>query len=367
MKNRIILCAPYGGVSGGIAHWTEHILKYYESTKDVSVQLTICPMGRSRFVNNSSFFYRLWAALIDYRAILANFHRLLSIQTYDIMHLTTSGSWAFIKDLLMLNMAKRHYIKTIIHFHFGRIPEIMQSNNWEYRFLRKVLNTVDAVIVIDQKSYNVLTQADYKNIYYVPNPISNEIIDMVEHIGVKHTNASSIVFAGHVVPTKGIYELIRACSSLEVDVNILGLYQDKIKREIELLSQDTKTKLHILGNQPMEIVIDYMSHCSLFVLPTYTEGFPNVILESMACACPIITTPVGAIPEMLNVESKTPCGKVVKVKDVDQLREAILYYLSHYEEAEAMGKRGKKRVQEMYSIAVVWSQMVSIWNSIITQ
>lgn len=365
MKNRIILCAPYGGISGGISRWTEHILKYYESINEVSVQLTICPMGRSKFVNNSSFFYRLWAALVDYRIILENFHKMLSIQTYDIMHLTTSGSWAFIKDLYMLNIAKRHCIKNVIHFHFGRIPEIVQSNDWEYRLLHKVLNIVDVAIVIDQKSYNVLTEAGYKNIQYVPNPISNEIIDIVGRIGVEHTNANSIVFAGHVIPTKGIYELIKACSSLEVEINILGLCQNNMKRELERLSQEMKANVHILGNQPMESVIEYMSHCSLFVLPTYTEGFPNVVLESMACACPIITTPVGAIPEMLDIESKTPCGRVVEVKNVEQLRETILYCLSHYDEAIALGKRGQKRVQEMYSIGVVWNQMVSIWNSIL--
>jgi glycosyltransferase involved in cell wall biosynthesis len=59
---------------------------------------------------------------------------------------------------------------------------------------------------------------------------------------------------------------------------------------------------------------------AIFVLPTYTEGFPNVILECMASGCPIITTPVGAIPDMLQFGSTQACGACVDVKDVQGLK-----------------------------------------------
>lgn len=107
-----------------------------------------------------------------------------------------------------------------------------------------------------------------------------------------------------------------------------------------------------------------MLRCELFVLPTYTEGFPNVILESMACGCTIITTPVGAIPSMLDVKSNTPSGVCVPVKNIDLLSEKILYYLEHKNEALEMGARAKDRVNREYSMPSVWNKMLNIWNSL---
>ena len=105
-----------------------------------------------------------------------------------------------------------------------------------------------------------------------------------------------------------------------------------------------------------------MLSCNLFVLPTYTEGFPNVILESMACACPIITTPVGAIPEMLDSKSGHPCGSLVKVRDAQELQARIESYLKAPAEAITMGKYAKNRVYTVYSMDAVWKLLLEVWT-----
>ena len=111
----------------------------------------------------------------------------------------------------------------------------------------------------------------------------------------------------------------------------------------------------------MEEVTKNMLTCSVFVLPTYTEGFPNVIIESMACACPIVTTDVGAIPEMLDIENERVYGILVKPKQVLELRDSILWVLNNEKLAIDMGKRAQERVNELYSMPKVWRQMTNIW------
>lgn len=76
-----------------------------------------------------------------------------------------------------------------------------------------------------------------------------------------------------------------------------------------------------------------MLKCTVFVLPTYTEGFPNVVLESMACGCPIVATSVGAIPEMLDGGA----GIVIEPRNVEQLRDAVAWVLENPERAAEMG------------------------------
>ena len=111
-------------------------------------------------------------------------------------------------------------------------------------------------------------------------------------------------------------------------------------------------------------MIKEMMTCSVFVLPSHSEGFPNVILESMACGCPIVATPVGAIPEMLAIDREKPCGVCVPIKNVEALQNTIEWLLENPKKAAEMGKNAKERVYEQYTMPKVWEQLAGIWKTV---
>ena len=173
-----------------------------------------------------------------------------------------------------------------------------------------------------------------------------------------------MVLRSFFVRTKGITELIKACSDLpDIKVNIIGPCADEYKLELMNIVDDIN-HFNFMGTLPPKEVIREMLSCSVFVLPTYTEGFPNVILESMACGCPIISTPVGAIPEMLATETDRPCGLLVQAKNVEHLREAIMRLLKDEKEALQLSQRASERVREEYSIDKVWKLIFNLWKSL---
>lgn len=363
---RVLLCSPYKGVVGGMSKWTEHIMNSVSFFTREGIDLEVCPMGRSVLVNMQSKAGRIWNALKDYGAILMRYRKQIRSSHFDVVHVCSSASWGLLRDLYMLRLAKKKGIKTVVHFHFGRIPELFQSKNGEWRRLVKVLRLTDQVVVMDEKSYGTLRGNGYVNVVYVPNPLAPEVLQMAE-VYKRVREERTLLFAGHVVENKGVVELVKACKGIEnVQLKLLGKVTQELEKELwQMAGMNGREWLEIEGERSFLEVIEEMCGCGVFVLPSYSEGFPNVILESMACGCPIIATNVGAIPEMLNCTDGRKCGFCIPPKDVDALREAILYFLVHADEAKECGERAKEKVKEYYSIERVCKQLSVMWQGLV--
>ena len=251
--------------------------------------------------------------------------------------------------------------------HFGRIPVIMKSHGWERYLLLRLVQSIDLVVVMDKASLYALQTAGHNNVCFLPNPLSKEVNDIILSQGDLQREPRKIVFAGHVLETKGVFELVKACSNIpNIRVIIIGkITSEEILGQIMKLGGDRADQwLCLTGNKPFEEVIREMKTCAIFALPSYSEGFPNVILESMACGCAIVATPVGAIAEMLDIKGKYPCGVCVPVKNVDALHNAILELLENQDKALKMGENARLRVNEMYIMPKVWRQLVNIWKNV---
>lgn len=365
---KILFATPYNGSIGGIVQWAENIVNYYELEGRIDCELDVLSMSdasRGDVVIGRSLIKRIYYGVRTYSKVLIALKQKLRQNEYDVLHISSSASISLAKDYLMIKMAQRHDVKTIIHFHFGRIPQLSQKRNWEWKLLLKVAKMATAVILMDEASYNTLKSAGLTNIHLIPNPLGSKIRGIADNDDIVARDEQTITFVGHIVKTKGVFELIAACKDIpNIKVRLIGPVVDDVKSTLINLSGNADW-LSFVGQIPVESVIKEMKSCGVFVLPTYTEGFPNVILESMACGCPIITTPVGAIPEMLQIHSKQPCGVCVEPRNVSQLRDAIINFISNPAKAQEYGRLARERVINAYSIESVWSKMNVVWNSVL--
>lgn len=363
-KKKILLVSPNPDFAGGIARWAKHILKYYDTQGSDSCNLDFLNATPFPPRVKKTLAFRLYSGIVNYLQVILDYNRAIKSKQYDVIHITTSASISLIKDLIILKIAKRRGIGSVVHFHFGRIPELSIKRNWEWKLISRVINIADKAIVIDESSFKTLQQVGFKNIYNLPNPLSNEVVDLIEKSVDIEVKPRTITFVGQMLPTKGVFELVEVCSQIkDIKLNMYGVLPDETKKEIlKRVDESSNQWLNLVGEVDYSTIPSRMKESELFVLPTYTEGFPNVILESMACGCPIIASSVGAIPEMLNVDSDEPCGICVTPKDKVELKEKIEYLLDNPTIARTFGDRARERVVAEYSMDSVWNKLLDIWN-----
>lgn len=364
-KIKVLLVSPYTGLVGGISRWTGHILNQYNSIIDTTnIELEQFYVDGNPVYNSTPTYKRLVYGVQKYIPFLKIISRKLKSTRYDLVHFCSSASISLVRDILAARIAKRYNVPSVFHFRFGRIPELFEKRNWEQKLIHKLISLADKIIVIDQSSYNTLIKEGYNNIELLPNPLTPEVNRIIKENTHIKRNKYQILFAGHVVKTKGVFELIEACKGIpNIKLKMIGYVNDDMRSKLLEVVGENNSWLEIAGELSYESTIIEMLSCGLFVLPTYTEGFPNVILESMACGCPIIASSVGAIPEMLDIKSNDSCGVCIEPKNVKQLKEAIVKFIDDENLALRYGERAKGRVNEKYTMDVVWKQMVEIWES----
>ncbi len=368
---KVLLCTPYletpDVVSSGIGTWARNIMRYNRQTGN---SIDIVPVSFDRHTHIEEYTvrglrrYRTGIKEVGKSAIKA-LHR-IKTEKPDVIHICTSGNLGFIKDIILARAARKRGIRSIVHLHFGRVPSIIEEKGFEYRLLRKLLSTADMLVTIDGKSYQALSHLGYKNIAYIPNPISDTFLHEVRKQENTITRSyKSAIFVGHVILTKGVVELVEGCSKVEgLSLKIIGKCADEMKEKLTSLAakrEDGKW-MNVVGEIPYSQVIKEMLQADALLFPSYTEAFPNVILEAMACGCPIASSNVGAIPEMLDCNGVI-AGICYNPQSVEEITQAVNALYADDTYRNQLAEKAKEKVYSTYTTEKIWPQLINIWEN----
>ena len=215
---------------------------------------------------------------------------------YDLIHIHISEPPSAIRKCLFMWWANVWKKKTIIHFHsFSPDTTIKSRNSGIYRYL---FTKADVVFVLSKywkdEVNKIFHLGDKIKIIY--NPCSITIYDK------QYVKKKSILYAGAINSRKGYADLICAFSKIAInysDWNLVFAGNGEIENgKLLAINLGIENQVHFLGWVNGEAKDKAFKEASIFCLPSYAEGFPMAVLDAWAYGLPVVSTPVGGLPDI---------------------------------------------------------------------
>jgi len=199
----------------------------------------------------------------------------------------------------------------------------------------------------------------FKNVHCVYNSVDIEEYENYEHIEFdkkifrdEQTNKTKVLFFGLICQRKGVHDIIKIIpqiTSKHPDALFIfaGTSGDFTKKLENFIAQSKITNnILYLKNVSDRIKVQLFLQSDIFLLPTYSEGLPIALLEAMAFGLPVVTTPVGAIPEVIE-DGKN--GFLVDPGDTKALSERIVALIENPVLWETMRKNNTQRINAEFT------------------
>ncbi len=290
----------------------------------------------------------------------------------DLVYLVIAQNLAYLRDgtfILIASFFGR--AKIVIHLRSSYFKKFYDRSGWFIKkFIDFTLSKVDSAIVLGNSLKPILNKW-IRDIKIVPNGTDfNPDISKKSFRGKKEL---IVGFLGNLYEFKGIFDLMEAAKIVTEDnTSIKFIFggpwpEDKpgIKERAFKYIKSNKLEDRVLFKglilrRDREM---FYLNTDIFVLPSWSEGHPNVVLEAMAAACPVISTKdVGAISETV-IDGKT--GILVNKKSPRQIADAINYLIRNPAEMERMGRAGRLRFEKKYTLDKNIENLINVFNEII--
>jgi glycosyltransferase involved in cell wall biosynthesis len=174
-----------------------------------------------------------------------------------------------------------------------------------------------------------------------------------------------LLFVGRLAGVKGVPVLLDALQSLKTvhpDLNLTFIGDGPERKALEerAAQMDLDSMTKFVGYKGQAEVASALAETDIFVLPSFAEGVPVVLMEAMAASVPVITTHVAGIPELIDDGLH---GILTHPGDSASLAVAIDMLLTDPAKAETMGKAGREKVSRAFNITDEATWLAELLNA----
>jgi glycosyltransferase involved in cell wall biosynthesis len=321
-----VIVGPLPPPIGGVETFTQAIL---ESPALASFDVTHCDTTKQRPKSTQGRFdagNAAWA-LIHFSRLA----RALARHEPEVVYIPIAGTWSgFLRDAALGWLARRTRARVIGHQHAGDIPQVLARRGRDARLVNDGFGQFHRLLVLGERWRTMFTEHGLAMpIEICPSTFRREMFERGRACTRdERAGTVRILFLGQVGRRKGVLDLLDATARLltqgrDVTVTIAGPDQQPGERNAAM-ARAAERSLGALAQFPGavhgEALYKLFEQHDLFVLPSYNEGIPAVLYEAGAFGLPVVTTPVGAIPDLIRDGSN---GLLVAPGDLDALTAAI--------------------------------------------
>lgn len=271
-------------------------------------------------------------------------------------------------DISLSFMARANYINTISKT-LGNKPKViiseraMPSLQYKYglkgfinRFLIKQLYPKSDAIIANSlgNSLDLTNNFNINKVTTINNPLNIEQIEKLSNEDVKLDNSEfKFITIGRLDSGKNHQLIIKSMQNINAKLYIIGdgILKKTIKNQIKELNLEKK--VFLLGHQ--ENPYKYLAKADCFIFSSNHEGFPNVLIEALACGLPIISTDCQSGPreilapttdiefQLKNDIEESKYGILTPINDETNLRKAIHIMMNDNKLRDSYKQKAKRR------------------------
>lgn len=304
--------------------------------------------------------------------IVADFIRFVLILfrgEYDVVHINPSMNFkAVMRDGLLLLIAKALRSKVVIFFH-GWDQDFKESLTRHYLPLfRAVFSRADAFMVLASSFKRQLIEMGVtKPIHLAKTSVEDDLVSQISEYSLraklrKRRGASTVLFLSRIEKGKGIYEALDAFAVLrqrrpDARMDIVGDGAE-LAGAMEYVGLKEIHGVRFFGHLSGSAKYDRFREGDIYFLPTHSEGMPISVLEAMAAGIPVVTRPVGGLPDFFqdgkmgflsqSFEPKILAGLLERLLSDTRLREEVALHNFRFARREFTADLAAHQLSTLY-------------------
>lgn len=281
---------------------------------------------------------------------------------YKIIHFQSSQGWSYRRLFTLFIVAKLFGKKTIWHIHGSQFDLYYKDTNFfEKNIINYGLRKADKVIALSEawkeKLKTIEPDASIDVILNGVNVKKYQVFDRQYH------DPMTVLFLGRLGERKGIYDIldtIEILSDKGIHFILAGDGEiNKVKGIIKKKGLESIVEIPgWIGDSEKSALL---LKSDIYILPSYNEGLPMSILEAMASGLPIVSTPVGGIPDAV-ISDKN--GYLVSPGDVSNLAEKILILNKNKKLWRKMSVESSKIAEDIYDMSRIELELTQLYKKL---